>query len=502
MLEDFIGKIIKVLFINVYIYIIFIKICNLKTKYINKRRYIIVLIGIMFTTYFYMMFENNIEHMYIIIFMYFVQVGIIKLMLPDKEQKVIIGTLISNAIVYVFFIISTTLEFIFQTSLNIDNKLLNMFLTLLIELILLIYFMKLKKLKNGLTFIIQKTCDGYIDIIMINISLVIMMIYVLSTIGTVQIAKQIFAPCVIACIVMIILFQKTLNLYYMQRQLRKNLDEDAEIIKKKDEEIQRLSDEKFKISKLNHEFKHRQEALELKVNNLIANKNFNMEASSELDLINQIKSLSNEYSENLQSIKNPDILPSTEITEIDDMFKYMQSECIKNKIDFKLHINGNIHHLVNKIIPTNRLVTLIGDHLRDAIIAINSGNNKYRSIVAILGTKDKIYEFCVYDTGIEFEIDTLLKLGLEPVTTHKENGGTGIGFITTFETLKATKASLIIEEKHEMRDNDYTKAVIIRFDGKNEYKIRSYRAKDILKVLKSNRITIEPYADKIVKYSQ
>ena len=164
--------------------------------------------------------------------------------------------------------------------------------------------------------------------------------------------------------------------------------------------------------------------------------------------------------------------------------------------------NTPIVDLVNKIIPTNRLVTLIGDHLRDAIIAINSGNNKYRSIVAILGTKDKIYEFCVYDTGIEFEIDTLIKLGLEPVTTHKDNGGTGIGFITTFETWKATKASLIIEEKHEMRDNDYTKAVIIRFDGKNEYKIRSYRAKDILKVLKSNRITIEPYADKIVKYSQ
>ncbi len=502
MYEDFIGKIIKTIFMNIFTFIVLFKIYNIKTRKISKVKLFIVITGIISVTYIYILLENNIDHMYLIIFMYLTQVGIIKLININNEQNIFIGLLISNAIVYVFLIVATTIEFIFQILFRPESKLLNMTMTLLIELILIICFIHIKKLKNGLSFLTNKSGDGYIELIMINASLVIMMIYVISTIGTPQIVKHIFAPSVIACIVMIILFQKTLNLYYMQRQLRKNLDEDAEIIKKKDEEIQRLSDEKFKISKLNHEFKHRQEALELKVNNLIANKNFNMEASSELDLINQINSLSNEYSENLQSIKNPDILPSTEITEIDDMFKYMQSECIKNKIDFKLHINGNVHHLVNKIIPINRLVTLIGDHLRDAIIAINSGNNKYRSIVAILGTKDKIYEFCVYDTGIEFEIDTLLKLGLEPVTTHKDNGGTGIGFITTFETLKATKASLIIEEKHEMRDNDYTKAVIIRFDGRNEYKIRSYRAKDILKVLKSNRIAIEPYADKIIKYSQ
>lgn len=71
--------------------------------------------------------------------------------------------------------------------------------------------------------------------------------------------------------------------------------------------------------------------------------------------------------------------------------------------------------------------------------------------------------------------------------------GSGIGFMTTFETLKECKASLIIEERHEVKDNDYTKAVIIRFDGKNEYKIRSFRANEIRKKGKDNRIIIEKY---------
>lgn len=51
--------------------------------------------------------------------------------------------------------------------------------------------------------------------------------------------------------------------------------------------------------------------------------------------------------------------------------------------------------------------------------------------------------------------------------------------MTTFETLEKTKASLIIEEKHPITNNDYTKIVRIRFDGKQEYRIKSYRQNEI-----------------------
>ena len=181
----------------------------------------------------------------------------------------------------------------------------------------------------------------------------------------------------------------------------------------------------------------------------------------------------------------------TGITEIDDMFKYMQSECKSKNIQFNLQINGNIYHMINNKIAQNKLVTMIGDHLRDAIIAIEFSENSFKSILAILGENNGLYEFCVFDTGIEFKIDTLLKLGLEPATTHKDSGGTGIGFMTTFETMSKTKASLIINEMHEMNNTDYTKSITIRFDGKNEYRIKSYRSDEIKKKLKDNRIIIE-----------
>lgn len=170
----------------------------------------------------------------------------------------------------------------------------------------------------------------------------------------------------------------------------------------------------------------------------------------------------------------------------------MQHECLKSNIEFNVQINGNIYFMINNLIPQGKLETLIGDHIKDAIIAINSSDNTYRNIMVMLGIINNCYEFRVYDSGIEFEIETMLNLGIKPITTHEEIGGTGIGFISTFETLKECKASLIIEERQKPSTNNYTKAIIIRFDRKNEYKICSYRANDIKSFNSGNRIIVEP----------
>ena len=323
---------------------------------------------------------------------------------------------------------------------------------------------------------------------MINISALIISCYYMFGNYYGNLTKQLSICFIVLGIIMFIMIQKTLNLYYKQKLLIKTLKENEATIKNKEDEINKLSKERYKISKLNHEFYNRQKALELKVQEFV--NNTKLEIGQELSVIESINKLSNEYSEKLEQIKNLDKLPSTDIEEIDDMFKYMQSECSKNGIIFNLQVTDNIHYMINNIIEQDKLVTLIGDHIRDAIIAVSNSENKFKSIIAILGKKDNCYEFCVYDTGIEFEIDTLLKLGIEPATTHKDTGGTGIGFMTTFETMKETKASLIISE-NKPADDDYTKSVAIRFDNKNEYRICSYRANQIKEKDINNRIIIE-----------
>lgn len=482
--EILILTIVKNFFINICILLVNSKILNnnLKTVDIIK----IIFASIVMTTI-YISINSYFGNILMIIIMYFIQLIFLKFIIKENNNSLMIANLISNAITYMAFGISLALDITIIVISNISNKIVNLILMIILETILLVLFFKLKRFKDGFTFI-QKNHD-YLDIIIINISAVIILTYSLFGNYYGNLTKQLLLCFISLGIIMLIMIQKTLTLYYKQKLLSKTIEDYKSEIASKDEQIKKLSDEKFKISKLNHEFYNRQKALEKKVQDFVSNSN--TETSSELSIMESINNLSKGYSGGLEKIKSLDKLPTTEIEEIDDMFKYMQSECKNNNIDFKLHVNGNIYHMVNKIIDKDKLVTLIGDHLRDAIIAVNSSTNTFRSIIATIGLHDKYYEFCVHDTGIEFEIDTLLKLGLEPTTTHKDTGGTGIGFITTFETLKETKGSLIIEEKHKMCSNDYTKTLIFRFDGKNEYKIYSYRADEIKKQCKDKRVIVK-----------
>ena len=396
--------------------------------------------------------------------------------------------LIANAIVYIGFYIAIVTEVIFLKLFSITNTTINFIITFIIETLIIIGFFRIKRFKKGFSFVNDVESTEVASTIMFNISTAVILVYYLLGNYYGDLTVQLIICFLIFGIAMIIMIKKTLRIYYKQKLLTRNIEDYKSEIALKDAQIKSLSDEKYKISKLNHEFYNRQKSLIHKVEEITS---MNTEIADELDFSKQINDLTKEYTDKAQEIKTLDKLPTTGIVEIDDMFKYMQSECNSKKIQFNLKINGNIYHMINNKIPQSRLVTLIGDHLRDAIIAIDFSNNTFKSILAVLGENNGAYEFCVFDTGIEFKIDTLLNLGLKPATTHKDSGGTGIGFMTTFETMKETKASLIIDEMREMSNTDYTKSVTIRFDGKNEYRIKSYRSDEIKKKMKDNRIIIE-----------
>ena len=131
--------------------------------------------------------------------------------------------------------------------------------------------------------------------------------------------------------------------------------------------------------------------------------------------------------------------------------------------------------MVNNAVSKEDLEILLADHIKNAIIAINHTQNINRTIMVKLGKIESIYGIKFYDSGAEFELETLDNLGNKPSTTHAEEGGTGMGFMNTFETLKKYKASLIIEEYNKPSKDNYTKVISINFDNKNEFKIKSYR---------------------------
>ena len=482
---NLINIIIKMMCINGLIFMVNTKVLNYK---IDKRYFVCMALSSILITAIYYVLDKYLDNLLKLILMYFMQLIVLKICIKDIRKNLLVSNLLSNSIVFIAFIFSLLIEMLLVNLIKIKNSTVNFILTFIIETVILMIFFNIKRFKKGFAFLDNNVNSEYTNAIVINVSVVIILAYYVFGNYYGNLTKQLLICFIVLSIIMIIIVIKTLTLYYKQKLLTKNIEDYKSEIALKDAQIKSLSDEKYKISKLNHEFYNRQKALIHKVEEITS---MNTEIADELDLSKQINDLTKEYTDKAQEIKTLDKLPTTGIVEIDDMFKYMQSECNSKKIQFNLKINGNIYHMINNKIPQSRLVTLIGDHLRDAIIAIDFSNNTFKSILAVLGENNGVYEFCVFDTGIEFKIDTLLKLGLKPATTHKDSGGTGIGFMTTFETMKETKASLIIDEMREMSNTDYTKSVTIRFDGKNEYRIKSYRRDEIKKKLKDNRIIIE-----------
>ena len=307
------------------------------------------------------------------------------------------------------------------------------------------------------------------DILVFNISVIILFLVILFQNYDKLKTDMIGYGIIIFSIIMFITIQKSLQLYYKQKLLVQELNETKEELEIAKRELKQLEEENLSFSKNSHTLAHKQKSLEYKIQQLVAKTEISTEEAGEVE--DRIKEIQKDLYKDKAIVE----LSKTEIPEIDDMLKYMQSECIKNKIEFVLQLAGNIHYMTNNLISKEDLEILLADHIKDAIIAINHSDNINRSILVRLGEIEEIYSLYIYDSGIEFEKETLENLGEKPSTTHANEGGTGMGFMNTFDTLRKYEASLIINELSKPNKDNYTKVLIFKFDKNNEFKIISYR---------------------------
>ena len=266
---------------------------------------------------------------------------------------------------------------------------------------------------------------------------------------------------------MFITIQKSIQLYYKQKLIIKDLEDTKSELENMNEKYKNLEKDYFNLSGEKHTFDHKYKVLEHKLKKL----EMKSETAEELDLKDKLDDLSKD----IYVVPGNIELVRTEIAKLDDTLNYMKSECDKNDIEMSLQINGNIHHMINKLIPKEDLQILLADHIKDAIIAINHSDNVNRTILVKLGKLDGCYGLYIYDSGVEFEKETLENIGKKPITTHKDEGGTGMGFMNTFETLKKYNASVIINEMGKPSRDNFTKVIMFKFDGKGDFRVESYR---------------------------
>ena len=457
------------------IFVIIICTYYIETKILNKKvsnKVNIILIGIfVIVTVFSKVIKDFYGFTYYVIFMILILGSIIVKIYKKSITQAIVSIIMSFSVSYIIFCFSTIISFIPKKIFNINKNFLSLTLILLIYSLMIYLFSKIKRFSKGISFLKNNIVDSYFDIIILNISVITIFCIILISNYAKSITAKLGFGLIIFSIIMFITIQKSLQLYYKQKLQEREVEEIKKELKNKETEIKELEKENLKLNKKNHSIAHKQKSLEYELEQMVLNN----QIVDRNHVRDKIEKLSKEMQNETISIE----LTKTKINEIDNMLKYMQSECVKNKIDFQLQINGNIHHMVNTYIGKEELEILIADLIKNAIIAINHSKNINKSILVRLGIIDGAYSLYVYDSGIEFEIDTLINLGIKPSSTHEKDGGTGMGLMNTFDTLKKYKASLIIDEYGKPVNDNFTKVIKIIFDNKNVYRIESYRKKDI-----------------------
>lgn len=481
----------KVFFMNICIIYTYFRMQN---KKVNSIKHVFMLLCFnIFMTVIYCFLKNNLKKPFIYLIYY--SIFMISFFIIMKERKPYAFTLISisMSISLLSICISTSIAFIIFKMLRFSldsEKLVEYVVIGTIQFSLIFLFFRIKRFKDGLQFLNGSNYNNILNYMGIGISAATIVTCGIYGLHSDYSLKTFLLILLIAGgILMIYWIKKSITKYYKEKMKERTVEIQQEQIKQQDEKIKNLQTELADVLQINHKYSHRISAMEKAVTKLGTKLQANEEFAEEYgDILSSIKKLSKEYKEEVASVIKETKLPKTNIFSIDNLLEYMKQESEKDKIDFKLNLDFDINEILETKIPQSKLETMLADHIRDAIIAINCSENKERKIKVVLDKEDNNYQIKFYDTGIEFEIETLSKLGLKRTTTHKSTGGSGIGFMTTFETLKQCKASLIIEEYSDL---EYTKAVIIKFDNKNEYRIHSYRAEEIKNKIKDNRIIIE-----------
>lgn len=467
-------NIIKIFCINVGTYIIALKIANIK-QYCKVKNTITLACMFIVAIIFYLM-RNFTDFLNSTVVQIILLTAILANNTKNNFSNMLIFTIISLSINYILLFIAVTINYIFSNILIIKNDLIILIILIIIYMVNIFFFYNIKKIKYGFSFLQKNIENEYYGMLTITMSIIVLFILlIISNCSGVKLETFVMS-LIIFCILMFITIQKSLQLYYKQKLLVQELEEIKKELENKKEELQNVEKENINISKKNHTLAHKQKSLEHKIEEMINKSEVSKEEAEEL------KSRLKEIGKDLYKEKETIELDKTGIPEIDDMMKYMQSECKKNKIEFEYQLKGNIYYMTNNLVSKEDLETLLADHIKNAIIAINHTNNLNRSILVRLGKIDENYGLYIYDSGIEFKPEIFEKLGKEPSTTHPDEGGTGMGFMNTFDTLRKYNASLTIEEYDKPNKDNYTKVLIIKFDGKKEFKIKSYQLKETIKI--------------------
>lgn len=447
----------------------FNKLLKLKT---SKKQYAMNLILLFFTNI--LLFVARVNFPYITTVLLFIAIFVHANMTHNIDFKVsILASLLSIGLSYFLFALATILIsplLIFTALKEYDTTYIDPFLMLLtgfVQLIIVYSIFRIKRLQNGMPFLLQQRANTLGLFICCFIVFLTSLFTILNTDTDFY-----FLITIVSTILGFILFvwwRKQLTISYINRAHKNEilrLEAELEKVKKDNEHLGALIHKDNKLIP----------AMEMAVKDMLSEQ---ISSSDELlaakasTLLSDLNKLSTERAGVLNSSGHTrNHLPATGLIRVDSIISYMHEKASAMKANFQVMIDIDINELIKTSISEDSLVTIIADLTENALIAARGCDEK--NILLEINKENDKFCLSIFDSGIHFEPYTIINAGKKRASTHTDTGGSGIGLMTTFELLRKCRGSYIIDETI---DNPlYTKKVSVLFDMLNEFRIYSLRS--------------------------
>lgn len=327
-----------------------------------------------------------------------------------------------------------------------------------LQLLFVFLIYKIKRFKSGIS--IQDN-DGTIELLLL---ISILSIFLMTLFYTDNVANSPFEIIVLTLIFcglgLIIWWKKYVTNRYHTQIYKRNETLYENRIEEYENERTNLLNQNAELSKIIHRDNKLIPAMVMAVKELISNSPDNAELSV---LLNQLEKLSAEHKEIIDSYQaKSDNLPKTNVIPIDAVLHYILSKAKQNEIKFNVNlVNDCIPDLLSKITDITDLTTILCDLGENAVIATKNISES-KILVTFEYSESNAPRICVFDNGPLFDEKVIANMGKKRITTHKDDGGSGIGLMTLFEILNKYNTSFCLDER---QNNEFTKCIRLTFDN-------------------------------------
>ncbi len=366
-------------------------------------------------------------------------------------------TIISMVVAFVVSIPIEMLTFTFIPNEEIRN-IITVCIVSILQLLAIFLIFKIKRLRSGIS--IQNN-NGTIEILLLISILSIFLMTLLYTDNVANSPTELIVITITFCGLGLIIWWKKHVANNYQKQLYKRNEEIYEHqIGEYEKELEKLKSHNDDLAKIIHRDNKLIPAMAAAVEKLIANA---PDKSEYEDLLKQLKNLSTERNLMVESYQaKSDNLPKTGNCSLDTVMRFLSDKAARNNVSAAFEIaDGAIAAVLQVFKDSVDLITIILDLGENAVIAAKNTENA--KIMITFEIENSVASINFYDNGPPFDKSVTENMGKKRVTTHKGEGGSGIGLMTLFEILNKYNASYSLDGNTDREG--FTKHIRILLDN-------------------------------------